>query len=72
MTATENAPHRPCPRCQLPVHAERFQGVEGVTWLWRCRCGWSGAVSESGVVSRRDAQAAIEERTGVRFRSPPR
>jgi hypothetical protein len=50
-----------CPKCAGVVAAERFVATEGITWLWRCECGWSSAVAESGVVSRRDARRAIGE-----------
>ena len=59
--------HRPCPRCERSVVAERLDGDDGVTWLWRCTCGWAGARTggdalgrpESGVVSRRELSIEI-------------
>lgn len=58
---------RPCPRCENTVLAERLDGDDGITWLWRCPCGWAGARTgadvlarpESGVVSRREVSAEI-------------
>jgi hypothetical protein len=58
---------RSCPRCEQAVYAERLDGDDGVTWLWRCRCGWAGARTggdaavrpESGVVSRREVSADV-------------
>ncbi len=58
---------RPCPRCDSAVLAERLDGDDGVTWLWRCKCGWAGARTggdaavrpESGIVSRREVSEQI-------------
>jgi hypothetical protein len=52
---------RNCPRCEGSVQPERFEGVEGITYLWRCGCGWSSAVAESGVLSRRVVRRAVDE-----------
>jgi len=52
---------RECPRCNTAVTPERFEGAEGVTWLWRCACGWSSAVAESGVVSRQGVRERVDE-----------
>jgi hypothetical protein len=52
---------RNCPRCEDAVAPERFEGAEGITWLWRCACGWSSALAESGVVSRRSIRRAVGE-----------
>lgn len=45
--------HRTCPRCRAEVVAERHESGTVRTFLWRCACGWSRAVSESGVLARR-------------------
>ena len=58
---------RPCPRCDNTVVAERLDGDDGITWLWRCPCGWAGARTGgdellrpgSGVVSRREVSTEI-------------
>jgi len=42
------------------VAPEQLRAEHGVTWLWRCTCGWSGAVTESGVVARGGVRAALE------------
>lgn len=62
-----DADRRPCPRCETVVTVERLDGEDGVTWLWRCACGWAGARTDaeqagrpaSGVVSRRELSAEI-------------
>jgi hypothetical protein len=41
------------------VPVERHQSEDGVTWIWRCECGWASARTESGVVSRARAREAI-------------
>jgi len=41
-----------CPRCSSRVAAQRFDTGAGRTRLWRCECGWSRVVAESGVVNR--------------------
>ncbi|MFW5875766.1 MAG: hypothetical protein ACOCXM_03425 [Myxococcota bacterium] len=56
---------RVCSRCSRPVSPERFRGAEGVTWLWRCACGWSSVVAESGVVSRRRVREAVDRARGA-------
>jgi len=58
-----------CPRCAEPVASERLEGDDGVTWVWRCRCGWAGARTGgdegarpvSGVVLRREVRAQIAQ-----------
>jgi hypothetical protein len=58
-----------CPRCAEPVASERLEGDDGVTWVWRCRCGWAGARTggeegarpSSGVVLRREVRAQIAQ-----------
>jgi hypothetical protein len=55
---------RNCPRCEGSVQPERFEGVEGITYLWRCACGWSSAVAESGVLSRRVVRRTVDEAAG--------
>lgn len=50
---------RTCPRCSARVEAERFESGAVRTWLWRCGCGWSRAVAESGVMTRKAVQDAI-------------
>ena len=58
-----------CPRCVEAVVAERLDGDDGVTWVWRCRCGWAsartggdeGARPSSGVVLRREVRAQIAQ-----------
>jgi hypothetical protein len=61
MTQIIEVPDKRCPRCAGVVAAERFVATEGVAWLWRCACGWSSAMAESGVMSRRDARRAVDE-----------
>ena len=51
---------RQCPRCKALVGGTLLEGDDGVTWLWRCGCGWAGARTESGVVDRREVKALIE------------
>lgn len=46
------------------MQPERFEGAEGITWLWRCACGWSNAVAESGVTSRNWVRRAVDEALG--------
>lgn len=55
---------RNCPRCEGSVEPERFEGAEGITWWWRCACGWSNAVAESGVMSRKLVRRAVDEALG--------
>ena len=60
---------RPCPRCEQITAAERLENDDGITWLWRCTCGWaaartggdpvSSARPASGVRSRREVSAEI-------------
>jgi hypothetical protein len=58
-----------CPRCAEPVAVERLAGDDGVTWVWRCVCGWAGARTGgdegarpvSGVVLRREVRAQIAQ-----------
>ncbi len=58
-----------CPRCADPVASERLEGHDGVTWVWRCRCGWASARTggdedarpSSGVVLRREVRAQIAQ-----------
>ena len=60
---------RTCPRCTEALAGERLEGDDGVTWLWRCACGWAGArtgVDEgarpvSGVVLRHEIRAQIAQ-----------
>jgi hypothetical protein len=42
------------------VVGESHHVEHGVTWLWRCECGWSGAVTESGVVPRGTVRQALD------------
>ncbi len=65
MTQPEDPHSRVCPRCERVVPAERHQGVGGRTWLWRCACGWSSAVAESGVVTRSDVEEALRQVRGA-------
>jgi hypothetical protein len=51
---------RTCPRCKAAVQGTLLEGDDGVTWLWRCSCGWAGARTESGVVSRAQVRQLIE------------
>jgi hypothetical protein len=48
-----------CRRCGSEVPPERHQSEDGVTWIWRCACGWASARTESGVVSRARAREAV-------------
>jgi hypothetical protein len=57
---------RECPRCAASVLGERVDDDEGVTVVWRCRCGWAGARTAgdvgrpvSGVSDRRAVLAGI-------------
>jgi ribosomal protein S27AE len=52
--------HRSCPRCRAEVVAERHDVGTVRTYLWRCECGWTRAISESGVVVRRGLLAEVE------------
>jgi len=42
------------------VIAERHDVGTVRTYLWRCECGWTRAISESGVVVRRGLLAEVE------------
>ncbi len=61
--ALQNSPLT-CPRCQHAVDGQRFDSGAGHTWLWRCICGWSRVVAESGVVNRGAISELIAEREG--------
>ncbi|MEM9069994.1 MAG: hypothetical protein AAGE52_15890 [Myxococcota bacterium] len=53
---------RSCPRCGNEVVAERYDSGSVQTRLWRCECGWSRALAESGVVSRRGVLDELKRR----------
>ena len=53
---------RACPRCETDLSPEQHRADHGVTWLWRCACGWSGAMTESGVMNRREVLAAVQKK----------
>ncbi|MCC6875712.1 MAG: hypothetical protein IT378_15505 [Sandaracinaceae bacterium] len=55
----ETGEPRPCRSCGTVVPAERHQADDGLTWIWRCTCGWASARTESGVLSRAKAREAI-------------
>jgi len=59
MTEPSDPHSRICPRCERTVEVERHEGAGGHTWLWRCTCGWSSAVAESGVVTRAEVDEAL-------------
>ena len=61
MTEKDSALARQCPRCKALVEGTLLPGDDGVTWLWRCACGWAGARTESGVVSRRHVNDLLEQ-----------
>lgn len=48
-----------CRSCGAEVTAVEHAADNGRTWIWRCGCGWACARTESGVVERKQAQAAI-------------
>lgn len=50
---------RGCPRCDRWVTAERFVETGGIVWFWRCACGWSSALAESGTVLRQRVREAL-------------
>ena len=62
--ATMSDDGRPCPRCGAEVTAECFESGSVRTRLWRCACGWSRALSESGVVLRRGILEELRRRRG--------
>lgn len=53
---------RSCPRCGEEVVSECFETGSVRTKLWRCGCGWSRALAESGVVSRPGILAELRRR----------
>jgi hypothetical protein len=53
---------RECPRCAKRVIPERLDGDGTVSWKWKCNCGWSGVLTESGPVSRKAVQRLLGNR----------
>lgn len=66
MNAAKDQIERSCPRCGAPVPGERLDDGSTRTILWRCACGWSHLVTESGVVSRGQVRRMLD-----RLSSPP-
>lgn len=74
-----DAGRRPCPRCTNLVLAERLEGDDGVTWLWRCACGWAAARTggdplqppQSGVVNRREVNTEIARALSAAKKASP-
>ncbi|MCB9611074.1 MAG: hypothetical protein H6722_01305 [Sandaracinus sp.] len=62
--------HRHCPRCRSEVVAERHDAGTVRTYFWRCGCGWTRAISESGVLQRRGLLAEVEARRKRRPTQP--
>lgn len=60
VTSEPKEMHRHCPRCRRGVVAERHDSGLIRTYLWRCECGWSRAISESGVLVRQSLLAEVE------------
>ncbi len=61
-TTTADDDRRTCPRCGGEVVAECFETGSVRTKLWRCVCGWSRALAESGVVLRHGILAELRRR----------
>ncbi|MEM6959679.1 MAG: hypothetical protein AAF411_09520 [Myxococcota bacterium] len=61
MNAAHATSDRICPRCGEMVRGERLKEGTARTWLWRCICGWSQLVSESGVVDRNGIRGLLDE-----------
>ncbi len=59
-----------CRGCGAEVTAVEHPSDEGRTWIWRCDCGWASARTESGVVARNRALAAVA-RAIERLDDPP-
>lgn len=69
MNAARLGHDRTCPHCDSLVRGERLQEGTARTWLWRCECGWSQLVSESGVLHRGRVHELIEEGKGPQSKS---
>ena len=48
-----------CTSCGAEVEAKEHPADNGVTWIWLCECGWAAARTQTGVVARDKARAAI-------------
>lgn len=66
--SSQNQGARGCPRCATALSAERSYGASGVTYLWRCNCGWAGvrtvAASSGRAKARSGALAKVESELG--------
>ena len=50
-----------CPRCSLSVSEETLHSSVGTTLFWRCKCGWSKCVAESGTYERPSVQRTDDD-----------